>query len=89
MSDTPRAVGRPYRRARQRMLDESDICWLCGHGGADTADHVIPRSLGGDVSNVANLRPAHGEPCPTCGQRCNYSRGNRMVVPRSPTSRPW
>lgn len=33
-------------------------CHLCRQPGADTADHVIPRSKGGPDS-LANLRPAH------------------------------
>ncbi|WP_082936068.1 HNH endonuclease [Corynebacterium sp. EPI-003-04-2554_SCH2473622] len=47
-----------------------DICHLCGWPGANTADHLIPRSLGGD-DTLANLRPAHS--------RCNFSRGNMPV----------
>ncbi|MFR9919935.1 HNH endonuclease [Corynebacterium striatum] len=41
------------------------VCHLCGRDGATTADHVIPRSKGGDDS-LANLRPAHAS--------CNYRR---------------
>lgn len=44
-------------------------CWLCGLPGATSADHVIPRSLGGAVFDLANLAPAH--------RSCNYRRGNR------------
>lgn len=42
------------------------VCHLCGRRGATTADHIIPRSRGGDDS-LDNLRPAHS--------RCNASRG--------------
>lgn len=48
------------------------VCWLCGFPGANTADHVIPRSLGGAVYDLANLAPAH--------KRCNESRGNRPAT---------
>ena len=60
---------RPYRRNRQRMLVESDVCGICGHGGAQTADHIIPdplwprdetgRRLPG-FDGRDNLQPAHG-----------------------------
>ncbi|MHC9565010.1 HNH endonuclease [Corynebacterium diphtheriae] len=42
-------------------------CHLCGCMGATTADHVIPRSHGGNDS-LENLRPAH--------LSCNAARGN-------------
>jgi 5-methylcytosine-specific restriction endonuclease McrA len=41
------------------------MCHLCGRDGADTADHVVPRSAGG-LDVLANLRPAHAA--------CNYAR---------------
>lgn len=46
-------------------------CHLCGRSGATTADHLIPRSLGGD-DTLDNLRPAHAS--------CNYSRGNMSLA---------
>lgn len=47
-------------------------CHLCGAaGGATTADHVLPRSRGGDDS-LANLEPA-------C-QPCNSARGDRSLA---------
>ncbi|RZU64598.1 HNH endonuclease [Microterricola gilva] len=45
------------------------VCWLCGLPGANSADHVIPRSKGGAVFHLDNLGPAH--------KHCNESRGNR------------
>lgn len=64
-----------------------DLCWLCGHGGATSADHVLPRSRGGSDA-IENLRPAHHDPCPTCARRCNAQRGNKLRVtrPRRSTS---
>jgi 5-methylcytosine-specific restriction endonuclease McrA len=66
-------------------------CHLCRQGGADSADHVIPRSKGGPDS-MANLRPAH--------HGCNSKRGTLSLaewfalhpVPRReslPPSRTW
>ncbi|MGP5928896.1 HNH endonuclease [Corynebacterium glyciniphilum] len=46
------------------------ICHLCGMPGADTADHIIPRSLGG-TDDLDNLMPAH--------KRCNSSRGAMLL----------
>jgi 5-methylcytosine-specific restriction endonuclease McrA len=46
-------------------------CWLCGKDGADSADHVLPRSRGGS-DHIDNLRPAH--------RRCNSGRGNRLTT---------
>jgi 5-methylcytosine-specific restriction endonuclease McrA len=70
-----RGLDSTYDRARAAVLAASRLCWLCGHEGADQADHVLPRVLGG-MSTPANLRPAHGSaPCPTCKVRCNQVRG--------------
>lgn len=49
------------------LATKGRTCWLCGEPGADSADHRIPRSYGGDDS-PENLWPAHG--------RCNSERGN-------------
>lgn len=88
----PRAIGHRYRQARAAVLSTSDVCHLCGHDGADTVDHLIPRSLDPtvDVADPANMAPAHGvHGCPTCGVKCNQSRGNRLVVSRRKNSVDW
>lgn len=78
----PSATGRPWRRARAAVLARSTLCWLCGHGGADSVDHVIPRSRGGSLLDPSNLRPAH--------LRCNIQRGNKPAVDTPPPrSRDW
>lgn len=80
MSDYTRGTnrtGRPWERVKARVLRGSTVCHLCGHDGADTADHIIPVSHGGQVYAVNNLRPAHHAPCPTCRVPCNRYRGNR------------
>lgn len=69
--------GRPYRRWREDILTRSTICWICGHPGADSADHIVPLTRGGAPLDPDNGAPAHYHPCPTCGRRCNQSRGAR------------
>jgi 5-methylcytosine-specific restriction endonuclease McrA len=47
-------------------------CWLCLspiEASQYSIDHVVPRSKGGEVWDVDNMRPAH--------IKCNSSRGNR------------
>lgn len=58
------------------------ICHLCGHDNAHTADHLVPLSVWSNQPYDARLsRPAHGiEGCPTCGIKCNSSRGNRQLA---------
>ncbi|NBW15562.1 MAG: HNH endonuclease, partial [Caulobacteraceae bacterium] len=52
--------GRPWRRVRAYVLQrDGGICWLCKRNGADSVDHVIPLSKGGDPLDPANLRAAH------------------------------
>lgn len=66
-------------------------CHLCDQDGADTADHIVPRSKGG-TDGLDNLAPAHGS--------CNYARGDldlsewfarhpRPVRPALAPSRKW
>jgi 5-methylcytosine-specific restriction endonuclease McrA len=68
-----------------------DTCHLCRQDGADSADHLTPRSRGG-LDTLANLRPAH--------HGCNSARGvlslaewfARHPAPRRdplPPSRQW
>lgn len=57
---------------REVLATYGTICRLCGLDGADTADHIVARSKGGDPYDIANGRPAH--------LSCNSSRGNRDVT---------
>lgn len=72
--------GRPWRRLRSAILAQSDVCWTCGHAGADAVDHVIARARGGAMLDPANLRPIHGRHCPTCGVACNSVKGKRSHI---------
>lgn len=87
MTGDPKYAGRSsrqWKRLRARVLEDSDICWLCGQPGADTADHVIPRSVAPHLAeSLDNLAPAH--------RSCNSRRGARLVEAARPlpTSRRW
>ena len=87
--------GRPWLRVRNAVLQASTICWLCGHDGSDSADHLIPRALlltTGQhhlLNHPSNLAPAHHQPCPTCGQRCNRKRGTGTQRKQATASRQW
>ncbi|TFE42492.1 HNH endonuclease [Streptomyces sp. ICN441] len=81
-----------YRKLRARILAESDVCILCGHGAADATDHVIPVSKGGAELDPDNLAPIHGvDGCPVCLRKCNNEKGNKALteVTRLVTSRDW
>lgn len=84
-----RISARPYRRLRAEILATTTTCHLCGHPGSQTVDALQPASKGGSHLDPNNLAPAHGiQGCPTCGRKCNQSRGNR-TTPRPRTSRQW
>ena len=75
---------RAWKRLRARVLEESDICWLCGQPGADTLDHVVPLSVAPHLAESPdNVAPAH--------RSCNSSRGARLAesVRPLPASRRW
>jgi 5-methylcytosine-specific restriction endonuclease McrA len=75
-ADLPCWVGRYAQRMVWHVLhSQGRVCWICGEH-ATSADHVRPRSRGGDDSDE-NLRPC-------CGP-CNARRGNKPN-PFPPTS---
>jgi 5-methylcytosine-specific restriction endonuclease McrA len=70
-----------YAAATTRALlaTQGTVCWLCGKAGADSADHVVPRSKCG-TDDLALMRPAHRE--------CNSRRQNRDPFEPDPEPRP-
>jgi hypothetical protein len=86
------------------LLATTDVCGICGHPGARTADHIIParswpkdatgRPLPG-MDSLANLQPAHGTLGP--GRPPNYcpicgrlcNQSRGAAIVRRPTSRDW
>ena len=99
MVRVPRANGHRYRVGRAAVLRASDICWWCGHAGADQADHTTPRSVDPtkDVADPCGMAPIHGtNGCPVCPPRngklrkCNQERGDGTRVSNVDTrSRDW
>lgn len=71
---------RAWQRTRAMVLAQSDVCWLCGHPGANSVDHVVPVAVGGAPFDLGNLRPAH--------LRCNLVKGLGPGQPAR-TSRQW
>ena len=70
-----------FRKLRARVLAESDVCIVCGHGGSDAADHIHPVSKGGARRDPDNLAPIHGVAgCPVCLRKCNSEKGNRPLA---------
>jgi 5-methylcytosine-specific restriction endonuclease McrA len=61
------------------ILRDGGICHLCGMPGATTADHMIPRKLGGP-DTLDNLRAAHVD--------CNGRKGARLLVAKARLARP-
>lgn len=58
--DLPCWKGRYAAETTAAVLAQSAVCWIC-RGPATEADHIQPRSEGGDDA-LANLRPA----CRSC-----------------------
>lgn len=85
LAELPCWRGRYAARVTKTVLRmQGTMCWVCGRD-ATTADHIRPRSLGGDDS-MANMRPA----CVPCNSRRGVDanpftedRATAEVVPRS------
>ena len=69
-----------WDRIRLRvLLRDGHVCQLCGRPGANSVDHIIPRSKGG-THDMDNLRAAH--------MVCNNRRGARVAKAALPLARP-
>jgi 5-methylcytosine-specific restriction endonuclease McrA len=63
---------RAYLAARLLVLQRDGYrCWLCGGPDASEADHLVPLSRGGSLTDIGNMRSAH--------RSCNASRGNKLI----------
>ena len=71
-----------WRKLREDVLAESDICGFCGQPGATELDHIIPAALGGEMTRE-NTRPAHASCNRAAAARLgNKLRGQRRRRPR-------
>ena len=88
---TPWGGRQTYRMTALVLSTYGTSCHLCGTDGADSPDHLVPRSKGGSNA-LANLRPAH--------LGCNRARGDMDLAewrgrhplparPALPPSRKW
>ena len=77
--------GRAAQQARTYVLKrDAGICWICGHPGADTLDHIKPRSTHPELTwEPTNWKAAHGQAQPQHHCPGQYSRGN-TPTPRRP-----
>ncbi|WP_405799295.1 HNH endonuclease [Streptomyces sp. NBC_01506] len=92
MADRTDLTSYDYRKARARVLAESDTCIVCAHGQADAVDHIQPVARGGAKADPDNLAPIHGvKGCPTCGRKCNNEKADKSLaaVTQLATSRDW
>lgn len=82
MTDPKRKHTRAIRERNAKVVrDGNGVCWLCGHAGADAADHKIPLAQGGS-DTVDNLAPAHHfTACETCGVKCNRVKSDKLIAP--------
>lgn len=95
MTADPRVGSRLARKlAKYVIARDEGICWLCGHIGADTADHVIPVIQRPDLQfDTTNMKAAHGERRTVAvdGYECigNFARGDAPPPTQAMTSRQW
>jgi len=74
-----RPRGRTNQKLRERVFNYyGTTCWLCGHEGADTIDHLVMISHGGS-NDLENLRPAHGRKTEYCVGNFSRKRGKKAL----------
>jgi hypothetical protein len=75
-------TGHRYREWRKAVFRHyGRTCHLCGHGGANDADHVNPLARKhDDHTDYRTGRPAHGVAgCPVCKRKCNQEKGDTPI----------
>jgi 5-methylcytosine-specific restriction endonuclease McrA len=70
---TAERFGSGWARISRAVIErDQGVCHICGREGADTADHLVPRSAGGDSTDMGLLAAAH--------RACNSRRGVRNIA---------
>lgn len=89
MTEKPIRSGRKAQEALAYTLQrDHGICWICGHPGADSRDHIIPVDIDPTRANdPTNWAAAHGSARPDLNCPGQYARGN-YAGPRRPTTTP-
>ena len=66
------ANGARWRKiVRAVLAREGSVCIVCGHGGSDAGDHLLPVAEYPEKEwEVGNIKPIHHEPCQFVHSRC-------------------
>jgi hypothetical protein len=82
--------GRAAARAtRWVLIRDAGICWICHHPGADTLDHIKPRSTHPELTwDPNNWRAAHGKARPEYDCPGQYARGTYPGPRRIASTKP-
>lgn len=70
------SLPRNWRQLSETVIRrDKGICYICGGKGADTADHIIPRHLGGSDA-LHNLKAIHDSVAPHCHREKTAQEAN-------------
>lgn len=76
------AEGAVWRRIVKAVVSRDfGVCWICGHPGSKSADHVISVTERPDLAmEFTNLKAAHSYPggCDTCSAS-SLARGGKRI----------
>lgn len=86
--------GRAAQRATAWVIArDQGRCWICGKTGADSLDHIVPRSIDPTRAwDPTNWAAAHGAARPEHDCPGQYARGNAPGPTRTtpdPNPRRW
>ncbi len=72
------------------LAEHGDLCHLCHHPGAESADHIVTRAElveRGELYRLYELgngRPVHHKRCPVCSVACNTRRKSQPLTTAPP-----
>jgi 5-methylcytosine-specific restriction endonuclease McrA len=72
-----------WQHKRNQVLAlHKGVCHVCGGGGSDQVDHLIPKEDGG-TDSLSNLRPIHSDIAPHCHRFKTANDANRIKKERN------